>query len=207
MRWFVAFALVSLLLLLGLFALAELLQIPVLTPGNFVLPTEPVPVACAIVGLLVLDVVLPVPSGLVMLAAGHQFGVLVGTSLVCLGALLGAVFAWELGRLGGRRLEKVVTVQERKKITRALNRWGMLFIVVTRPVPLVAEVVLLVAGAAAMSRLRVYTATVVGSVIPAVIFTYSGHLALDQDQALWVLFGTISIAVMFWLIGRKWMRA
>jgi uncharacterized membrane protein YdjX (TVP38/TMEM64 family) len=142
-----------------------------------------------------------------MLAAGHQFGVLVGTSLVCLGALLGAVFAWELGRLGGRRLEKVVTVQERKKITRALNRWGMLFIVVTRPVPLVAEVVLLVAGAAAMSRLRVYTATVVGSVIPAVIFTYSGHLALDQDQALWVLFGTISIAVMFWLIGRKWMRA
>ncbi|HAR64732.1 MAG TPA: hypothetical protein DCR55_00745 [Lentisphaeria bacterium] len=207
MRWFAAFALVSLLLLLGLFALAELLQIPVLTPGNFVLPTEPVPVACAIVGLLVLDVVLPVPSGLVMLAAGHQFGVLVGTSLVCLGALLGAVFAWELGRLGGRRLEKVVTVQERKKITRALNRWGMLFIVVTRPVPLVAEVVLLVAGAAAMSRLRVYTATVVGSVIPAVIFTYSGHLALDQDQALWVLFGTISIAVMFWLIGRKWMRA
>ena len=207
MRWFVAFALVSLLLLLGLFALAELLQIPVLTPGNFVLPTEPVPVACAIVGLLVLDVVLPVPSGLVMLAAGHQFGVLVGTSLVCLGALLGAVFAWELGRLGGRRLEKVVTVQERKKITRALNRWGMMFIVVTRPVPLVAEVVLLVAGAAAMSRLRVYTATVVGSVIPAVIFTYSGHLALDQDQALWVLFGTISIAVMFWLIGRKWMRA
>ena len=207
MRWFAAFALVSLLLLLGLFALAELLQILVLTPGNFVLPTEPVPVACAIVGLLVLDVVLPVPSGLVMLAAGHQFGVLVGTSLVCLGALLGAVFAWELGRLGGRRLEKVVTVQERKKITRALNRWGMLFIVVTRPVPLVAEVVLLVAGAAAMSRLRVYTATVVGSVIPAVIFTYSGHLALDQDQALWVLFGTISIAVMFWLIGRKWMRA
>jgi hypothetical protein len=44
-------------------------------------------------------------------------------------------------------LERLVTAEERARANRLLERWGTLAIVVTRPIPLLAETVAIMAGA------------------------------------------------------------
>src|SRR5262245_45102915 len=65
------------------------------------------------VGLLIADVLLPVPSSLVMVAHGALFGVVVGTVLSLIGSTGAALFGFAIGRRGGKFLERVVTPPER----------------------------------------------------------------------------------------------
>src|SRR6185436_4502816 len=88
------------------------------------------------VGLLIADVLLPVPSSLVMVAHGALCGVALGTFLSLLGSVGAALFGFAIGRRGGKLLERVVTQEERARADKLLARWGALAIVVTRPVPL-----------------------------------------------------------------------
>src|ERR1044072_632930 len=98
------------------------------------------------VGLLVVDVLLPVPSSLVMVAHGALFGVVAGTLLSLLGSLGAAVFGFAIGRRGKRLLVRVVSPQESARADYLLERWGSLAIVVTRPLPVLAGTVGITAG-------------------------------------------------------------
>ena len=67
------------------------------------------------VGLLVADVLLPVPSSLVMVAHGAAFDVLKGTLLSLAGSTGAAMCGFWLGRRGGRLLERCVPTEERAR--------------------------------------------------------------------------------------------
>ncbi len=113
------------------------------------------------VGLLVGDVVLPVPSSLVMLAHGALFGVGLGTLL----SLLGTVGAAVAGVWIGRRSERLLGVPagERRRAQDLVDRWGAVAVVATRPVvPVLAEAVVIMAGAAGASALQVAVAAAAG---------------------------------------------
>ena len=85
-------------------------------------------------------VALPVPFSLVMVAHGALFGVAVGTTLLSVvGSTVAALVGFALGRRGGPLLTRLVPPEERVRADRLLTRWGTLAIIVTRPVPLLAE--------------------------------------------------------------------
>ena len=81
-------------LLLALFFLFEALQIPIFTDPSEIIGRGGVTAALVGVGLLIIDVFLPVPSSFVMVAHGALFGVWFGTLLSMVGqmgeALLGS---------------------------------------------------------------------------------------------------------------------
>jgi uncharacterized membrane protein YdjX (TVP38/TMEM64 family) len=60
------------------------------------------------VGLLVVDVVLPVPSSLVMIAHGALFGFLLGTLLSVIGSVGAALVGFAIGRPGEPLLARVM---------------------------------------------------------------------------------------------------
>src|SRR6185436_9370770 len=136
---------------LMLFFIIEALGVPLLVDPTPWLSHGGVFAAIFGVGLLIADVVLPVPSSLVMVAHGALFGVAMGTFLSLLGSVGAALFGFALGRRGGRVLERLVTPAERARADYLLARWGALAIIVTRPVPLLAETVAIMAGASRMS--------------------------------------------------------
>src|SRR5919112_3383783 len=86
---------------LVLFAAAELLGVRLLTDPTPWLSGGGAAAACVGVGLLVADVLLPVPSSLVMVAHGALFGVTGGTLLSLLGSVGAALFGFAIGRRGG----------------------------------------------------------------------------------------------------------
>ena len=157
-----------------LFGLVEEAALPVLT--------DPVPgmrragawAALIGVGLLAGDVLLPVPSSLVMIAHGAVFGVLPGAVLSMLGGAGATLLGFVLGRRGRGVVARVTTSSQRRRADRLLTRWGVLAVVVSRPVPVLAETVAVLAGTSSM---RWYVATgagVLGSVVPAFLYAAAG---------------------------------
>lgn len=185
-----------------LFVIVDALGVPLLSDPTPWMKHGGVVAGTLGVGLLIADVVLPVPSSLVMVAHGALFGVLWGTMLSLLGSVGAAVFAFAIGRRGGKFMERVVTADERARASNVLERWGTLAIIVTRPVPLLAETVAIMAGASSMSWRSVIAASFAGSLPPALLYALTGAAVADlQNTAL--MFGVVLIvAGLFWLIGR-----
>jgi uncharacterized membrane protein YdjX (TVP38/TMEM64 family) len=121
--------------LLGLFGAAEALEVPLLTdPSPW--PNDRGPLAAlAGVGLLINDVLQPVPSSLVMVANGANFGVVAGKALLLVGSVGAAAVGFGLGRRGGGVLARVVPANERERADRLVARWGTLAVIATRPEP------------------------------------------------------------------------
>src|SRR5215216_6523887 len=107
-----------------LFFIAEALGVPLLSDPTPWMKHGGLLAACLGVGLLIADVVLPVPSSIVMVAHGALFGVLWGTVLSLIGSVGAAVFGFAIGRRGGGILERVVTPAERARASSILARWG-----------------------------------------------------------------------------------
>jgi uncharacterized membrane protein YdjX (TVP38/TMEM64 family) len=159
--------------------------------------------AIAGVTLLIADVFLPVPSSLVMIAHGALFGIWIGTALSLLGSVGATLFGFWVGRRGGRTLERLVSPAEKLKADALLARWGALAILVSRPLPLLAETVAILAGASAMGWGKAALAGFLGCVPMAVLYAFTGATATGLGNDF-LMFGiVILIAAVFWFVGKK----
>jgi uncharacterized membrane protein YdjX (TVP38/TMEM64 family) len=190
-------------LFLFLFFLVEALGVPLLVDPTPWLKQGGVWAAALGVALLIADVLLPVPSSLVMVAHGALFGVLIGTGLSLAGSTGAAMFGFWIGRRGGRLLERLVKAEERESANAMLEKWGMLAIIVTRPIPLLAETVAIMAGASPLGWGRTALAALAGSLPPALLYALTGASAgRFQNTALMFLF-VLLITGVFWIVGRQ----
>ncbi len=185
-----------------LFLIVEALGVPLLTDPTPWMKHGGILAAIVGVGLLIADVMLPVPSSLVMVAHGALFGVVCGTLLSLVGSMGAAMLGFIVGRHGGRWLERFVTPEERARADYLLKRWGALAIIVTRPVPLLAETVAIMAGASSLRWGRVALAALAGSLPPALLYALTGA-AVANFQNTTLMFGfVLLVAGCFWLVGR-----
>jgi len=187
---------------LVLFFIVEALGIPLLSDPIPWMKNDGVLAASLGVGLLIADVLLPVPSSLVMVAHGALFGVVVGTLLSLLGSVGAALFGFAIGRRGGKFLDRGVTPTERSRAKYMLARWGPLAIIVTRPIPLLAEAVAIMSGASSLGWGTVALASIAGSLPPALLYALTGA-AVASFQNTSLMFAVVLVAAgLFWLIGR-----
>lgn len=188
---------------LALFGLAEWLRVPLLTNPDPWLQRGGFVAAAVGVGLLIADVLLPVPASLVMIAHGALFGVLAGTLLSLAGAVAAALFGFALGRRGGPLLARLVPEEERQRADALLAEWGDLAVIVTRPIPILAETVSILAGASPMGWGRMAAATLAGSLPAALIYALTGATARNLDNVALVFALVLGVAGLFWMVGRR----
>ena len=187
--------------LLVLFLLVEVTGVPLLKDPSPWLGSRGTLTALLGTGLLVADVVLPVPSSAVMVAHGALFGVVGGTLLSVVGSTGAALVGFSLGRRGGPLLARVVPPEERARADHILSRWGSLAIVVTRPVPLLAETVAIMAGTSLLGWRQAALATLVGSLPPALLYALTGATAAALTSGVLVFGLVLLVAGIFWLVG------
>ncbi len=82
-------------------------------------------------------------------------------------------------------------------------RWGWLLVVVTRPVPILAETVIILAGTTGLSGGRATIAVLLGSLPAAVVYALAGAHATDWQTGLIVFAGVLLVAGLAWPIGRR----
>ena len=126
-------------------------------------PPEPVTLAAAIVAMLASDVFLPVPSGPISTLAGSQLGFPLGTVTAALGMTLGAIIAFGLARRWGRPLaERFSSPSQIDQLESACQSHGTWMLIITRPLPVLAEACALLVGALQM-RWQQFLSTVLAS--------------------------------------------
>ena len=155
------------------------------------------------VGLLVVDVLLPVPSSLVMIAHGLLFGIWWGTLLSWGGSVGATLVGFAIGRRGGKLMDRCLSRQEKERADVLLRRWGGLAIIVTRPVPVLAETTAIIAGSTAMSWRTTLISAVTGSLPPALVYAVVGAKATSLNEGLLVFFLGMLLAGLFWLASRR----
>jgi uncharacterized membrane protein YdjX (TVP38/TMEM64 family) len=168
-------------------------------------PLPSLPELAAIeVGVLAADLVLPVPSSLVATLGGAHLGVVVGTACAWLGMTAGAMVGWWLGRTAGAASLARLTADEQERLAHQQRRYGPLAVVLTRPLPLVAEAAAIMAGAAGMGWRAFLLAAGSGNLAIAVVWSVAGSLGRQADSLQWVLVGSLAIPVAItWLVLRR----
>lgn len=161
------------------------------------------PVAAAIgLGLLIGDVLLPVPSSLVMVGLCARYGLVTGLLLCWAGGVGATMLGFGLGRQGGQ------FVRPPEKVERLLARWGILAIVVTRSLPILAETTAVMAGTSArLTARRVFAGAVVGTLPPAAVYGYAGAATHSSAGAAVVFPAVLGVAAALWAAERRWLPA
>jgi uncharacterized membrane protein YdjX (TVP38/TMEM64 family) len=203
LRGYAAAAAVLCALMLALFALAQLLDVPLLSEGSPDLGGSSAGAAVASFALLATDVVLPVPSSGVMIANGVLFGWAAASALSLAGCVASALLGGAIGRRGGPLLHRLVEPERQPRGADAIDRRGMFMIIVTRPVPIVAETTAILAGAAGMSYGRLAAAAAIGSLPPAVLYSLAGAVADSFGKAAVVFAGVLALSALVWLVDRR----
>lgn len=158
------------------------------------------------VGLLVVDIVLPVPSSVVMLAHGALFGIVPGAALSMLGRTGNALVGVLLGRSAGGFLSRRTgggTGSGQARGAELIRRWGLAAVVLTRPVPVLAESTLVAAAAMGLSPARLIGAAVVGALPEAVLYAVAGDVAATYANGAIVFVAVIALAAGAWVASAR----
>ena len=156
-------------------------------------PPGPLPLAGLVVLLLGGDIVLPVPSLPLITLAGAALGWLWAAIAAWLGLTLGGAATLMIARRWGQgAVERWIGDQEFTRLRATCDRHGVWLLLVSRPLPILAEGVLLTIALIEPRWGRTLTTLAVGNAIVAATFALLGAQAAASE---WLAIGvTLSIA-------------
>lgn len=142
---------------------------------------SPVWVGGAAILLLAVDILLPIPSSVVCTIAGKVLGVIVGTMICWLGLNLSAWLGyWLTSKYGWRFVRKMTDQQSREQVQTVVERSSWLTLVGFRPIPILAEASILLAGCYGLQKRSFWPPVLIGNFVVAVSFVGLGKLSSDQ---------------------------
>jgi len=157
------------------------------------------------VGLLIADLVLPIPGSAVMAALGMIYGPLAGGAVAALGSVASGLLAYGLCRAFGQRAFATLAGAEGDAAARRLfHRAGGWLVALSRWLPILPETVACLAGLTAM-RLSTFAAALACGAVPlGFTFAAVGHLGVDAP--LTTLAASALAPVALWALARPWAR-
>jgi uncharacterized membrane protein YdjX (TVP38/TMEM64 family) len=158
----------------------------------------------AIAAILATDLVLPVPSGPISTLAGSQLGIVAGTLASTIGMTLGGVTAFALARRWGRPLaERFAGAEQLDELENAASIHGTWLVLLTRPLPVLAEAGVLLVGTLQMKWRAFLPTLVISNLVMAVTYAILGHYASEQDWLTIAVSAAIALPVAATLLA-KW---
>lgn len=155
----------------------------------------------AIIGLLMTDLVLPVPATPVMTAAGYLYGPLLGGLISAVGSFCAGLLGYGLCRMFGRSIAlRLACERELEEHHTLFQRSGPWLVAASRWLPLLPEVVSCLAGLTRMPFRLFATALACGSL--PLGFVYAGIGAAGQDNPKLALALSIIVPPILWLLVR-----
>ncbi len=137
--------------------------------------------------LLAADTFLPTPSTIVLIADGYLFGPWAGTLIAVCGLMLGNALGFMLARYGSQWLAKKFPLDQRGSTEQFMQKWGRLALAISRPIPVLAESVLLLAGSTQMSFTQAMLSCLLGTIPFALTYVLVGHYALSLSGPLIII--------------------
>ncbi|HAD96215.1 MAG TPA: hypothetical protein DCG19_02355 [Cryomorphaceae bacterium] len=193
---------ISIFIVLLTFGLAVTLEIPFLVDPQYLMEQDTVWTALLASGLLALDILLPVPSSIIMITCGHLFGVTIGALVSFSGMMISCVLGYYLGRLSGKLWlnENSSGYQRAQEI---LGKWGDFALIISRAIPVLSESVIILAGAEKMPFHRVLLASATGLAPTCILYAIVGHYATSLAANVWSFVAVVALALLFLLFRKR----
>ncbi|WFB34349.1 VTT domain-containing protein [Kiritimatiellota bacterium B12222] len=150
-------------------------------------------------GCLIADLFLPIPTTVVIGGMGATLGLWAAAFWGWLGLSLAGILGYGLARWGGQRwADKLASPSEQTRYRELFDQWGGLAVVLSRMLPILPEVLSVLAGLYGMHARRFVLAVTLGSIPPAIVFAWIGEKSIDHPgPALW---GIVGITGLLWLL-------
>jgi len=159
----------------------------------------------AAIGLLVADLLLPVPATGIMAALGVVYGPVAGALIGTAGSALAGLAGYGLARFGGRPLaRRIASEAELDRFQRFFDRWGGLAVIASRMLPILPEVTALLAGLARMRPRRFAAALLLGTAPTAALFAWLGHASRSEPGIGMAL--AVVLPLLLWLVFLRFLR-
>lgn len=154
------------------------------------------------IGLLLADLVLPVPASGVMAALGAVYGPIRGGLVAAAGSFLagatGYLLCCRLGQPAARWLLGPDELDRARRLSAELGGW---LVAGSRALPLLPEAVACAAGLVAMPARRFFMALACGALPMGLVFATLGHLGADRPLASILLASLLPLAL--WPLARR----
>ena len=161
-------------------------------------------VASILAGLLIIDIVAPVPSSLVSTVCGMLLGFWGGLAVSFAGMTLASMTGYGMGRWasGVLRRHGIIKDDEQERMRHFYGRYGLLFLIAMRPVPMMAEGSVLFAGVARLSPWKTWLALGVGNVAVSAVYAWVGVKGLERGAFLMAFGAAMLVAGGMMVMGR-----
>ncbi|WP_051388555.1 TVP38/TMEM64 family protein [Hyphomicrobium nitrativorans] len=157
--------------------------------------------------LLAADVVLPIPSTVVIALLGGWFGALTGTLVAAGGLTLGCAIGYWLGkRFGFDFAERTIGREDLAAVSTWFERHGVLVLAFCRPVPVLAEASVIAAGVANLPARKVLIVTTLANIGFAAVYALIGARVESGVEFLAALAASIALPGAAMLGARAWRR-
>lgn len=159
----------------------------------------------AVIGLLVSDLVLPIPATPVLSAAGYLYGPLLGGLIGATGSFAAGMAGYGLCRTFGDKLaQRISSRQELARHQSLFDRNGPWLVAVSRWLPLLPEVIACLAGVTKMP-LRTFALALACGAIP-MGFTFAAIGAAGQEHPKLAITLNVVVPPLLWLVARPLLR-
>ncbi len=158
------------------------------------------------IGLLLADLLLPIPATGIMAALGNVYGVLLGTLVGAVGSAGAGLTGYFLARyLGEKVVGFLASEEEIRRFQGLFDRWGGPAIIVSRILPILPEVVSILAGLARMSLARFLTALLLGTVPTCFLFSYLGWAS--RSEPWFGMTAAVLLPLVIWPLFLKYTKS
>ncbi len=157
------------------------------------------------IGLLISDLILPVPGTAVMAGLGFIYGAALGGAISVLGSFLAGAVAFQLCRFAGRPAAVwLVGEKDLQRGEQMFTKIGGWLVAVSRWLPLFPEVIACMAGLVGMPKRLFYLALLCGSA--PLGFVYATVGAAGSDRPTLAILISAGLPPLLWLILGRWIK-
>lgn len=153
------------------------------------------------IGLLIADILIPVPTTSVIAALGIVYGPFTGALIGLAGTMAAAFAGYGAGRFLGRPVSERLIGDGLSRGERLFARQGGWIVAASRWMPILPEVISVVAGVSRM-RFAAFAAAALCGLVPfCAVFATFGHLGADRPALTLIVSALVPIA-LWWGVRR-----
>lgn len=150
--------------------------------------------AIMVVVLLAADVLLPIPSSVVSTASGYLLGFPFGLAACWAGMTLGSILGYVFGRYAGRSLvQRFLSEKEMADSAADFEKRGDWMLMISRPIPMLAEASVIMAGVLARPFPRFFAITALANAGISAVYAAVGAFSVTTHSFLFAFFGAIAV--------------
>lgn len=149
--------------------------------------------------VLASDILLPVPSSIVMFTNGYVLGTVYGSVLSLFSLMTASIIGYYLGKFTSLGFKS----KSDDKANNIMARYGALSILITRGIPVLAETICIICGFNKMPFKKYMIYNIAGYIPLCLLYAFCGSIGYDKNIFLISFACSILISAFFWFFGRK----